>query len=80
MKINGQKITRATGTLPKDFTKAVATLYRPYIEITEDEFDRIKEFTSSTDNKEQTDFVIYDNQKCTFGNADDGFALMPTTC
>ena len=74
MKINNHKVTALSGVLPKSFSKAVDMLKRPYIVITEDEYTSLIELTSKD---VLTDFVMYDGIKCTFGNADNGYALMP---
>lgn len=61
------------GHLPKDFTKAVDMLERPYLPISKELYEDIKEATKKAD----TDFIICEGAKCTFGNADDGYAIMP---
>lgn len=61
-------------SLPKDFNKAVSWLTRPYIPLTQKEYDYLMKKTqeSNSDFVKDKDEVIY-----TFGNADGGFALMP---
>jgi len=74
MEINGHNVLALSGTLPTNFSRAVNMLMRPYISITKDEYNSLIDLTSKGT---PTDFVMYDGIKCTFGNADNGYALMP---
>ena len=58
-----------------DFNTAVSQLRRPYIPISEEDYDRI---TRELIKKPSTDYLVDSNGvKYTFGGADGGFALMP---
>ena len=59
--------------LPKKFREAVDLLTRPYILITEDEYNGIYKITS----RPATDIVMLRGEMYTFGGADCGYALMP---
>ena len=71
------KIVPLKGKLPKDWTKAVAKLVRPYTAISEELYLSIMEKTKTSDDGKPTDFILFENKVCTFGHADNGFALMP---
>lgn len=68
-------IQPATGSLPKDFKKAVAMLFRPYIPVSREQHDEIERIAGAAN----TDFFRINggDQLYTFGTADCGFALMP---
>lgn len=68
-------IQPATGSLPKDFKKALSRVFRPYIPITREQHDEIESITGA----EGTDFLRINggDQLYTFGTADCGYALMP---
>ena len=57
------------GKVPSDFCAAVATLQRPYIAISEDEYKKVFDVGN--------DYFKYADKVVTFGNADGGYALMP---
>lgn len=59
--------------LPKDFSKAVSLLTRPYIPITDLEYEKILDITETPD----TDVVSVGGRLASFGAADMGYALMP---
>lgn len=60
--------------LPKDFKDAVHLLIRPYIKISEAQYQQVMEMTEDP----LTDIVrLKDGRQATFGEADGGFALMP---
>lgn len=54
------------------FKEAVKQLTRPYLAISQEEYDKICALTKS-----HGEVVLYDGIKMTFGNADCGWALMP---
>lgn len=54
------------------FELAVKQLTRPYLAISQEDYDKVFAVT-----KNHGDIVLYDGIKMTFGNADGGFALMP---
>ena len=58
--------------MPSDFVEAVAAVHRPYIPITQKQYEFIRRKTKYTG-----DIIIYRGKRMTFGNADSGFALMP---
>ncbi len=61
-------------TLPAgSFSDSVKLLKRPYISLSIRQFQRIQADT----HKAHSEIVIYQGKQYTFGNADDGFALMP---
>ena len=66
------KFKTTTGRIPSDFVDAVASVHRPYIPITEKQYEFIRRKTRDTG-----DIIIYRGKRMTFGNADSGFALMP---
>lgn len=68
-------IQPASGHLPKDYKKAVAMVFRPYIPVNKVQHDEIERITGAAN----TDFFRINggDQLYTFGTADCGFALMP---
>lgn len=68
-------IQPANGRLPRDFKKAVAMLFRPYIPVSKKQHDEIEHVTGEAG----TDLfrINGSDQIYTFGTADGGFALMP---
>lgn len=62
-------LTPLKGKVPSDFCAAVATLQRPYIAISEDEYKKVFDVGN--------DYFKYADKVVTFGNADGGYALMP---
>lgn len=57
--------------LPSDFKAACALLKRPYISITEEQYQSIVQKSLGSD------ILSLDGQQMTFGDADGGRALMP---
>lgn len=65
--------TVAGKRLPVSFAAAVALLVRPYIPISEAQYEEIAAKASADD----TDILVFNGLQMTFGAADGGFALMP---
>lgn len=63
------KIIHKTFNTRDSFFDIIKRLTRPYYPISKDTYNKIVE--------QDTDFVIYNDKLCTYGNADGGYALMP---
>lgn len=59
--------------LPRRFEDAVLCIKRPYIPITEKQYNEILREAKAL----KTDILVYNGTEYTFGNADGGYALMP---
>jgi hypothetical protein len=59
------------------FNEIVSFLQRPYVQLPKEYEDLPMRLTSYGLNGKRTDFILYRGKICTFGNADDGVALMP---
>ena len=57
------------GVWQEDFNICVGILKRPYTKISKKMFETIL--------KNKTDFILFNGEICTFGSADDGYAIMP---
>lgn len=69
------QVTIELTTLPgkRLTTAAITSLRRPYIPISEEQYQRIMEMTA----RPETDIVLLGGMQHTFGKADSGYALMP---
>ncbi len=66
------KITVTDDYMPTNFHDAIQLVTRPYIPISK---EIVKEIESKT--KGRGDIILYKGRRMTWGNADNGFALMP---
>ncbi len=67
-------IERTEDRLSSDFFDKVKMLQRPYLMISETEFNEVCALTNG-----HGDILKFDHVKMTFGTPDGGFALMPLT-
>ena len=73
MNIDGYPVTPWQCKLPRSFSRAVRMVARPYVRITEAEYQEIMRLTEDP----PTDCVKWRGVVYTFGNADGGYRLMP---
>ena len=69
MKTNMRGLIPESGNVPRSFVAAVSHLQRPYFPISADVYNELM--------NGEFDFYTYKGKLCTFGTADQGYALMP---
>ena len=79
IKIQNKEVLPLAGRFGRNvsFADLVRRLQRPYTKITDREYDLIMEETKKGLSGKATDYVLFEGDVCTFGQADDGYALMP---
>ena len=69
MKSTMRDLIPVYGEVPQNFVAAVSHLQRPYFPISENIYNKLMDG--------EFDFYTYKEKLCTFGTADQGYALMP---